>query len=64
MQINSYNSKGRAGENIFEQMDREFDSGRFYGLEYVVEELKATKNKEYSEEGSFDWFGLNDLTRM
>lgn len=65
MKATSYsNSKSPAGSDIFEQLDREFDSGRFYGLEYIVEELKIEKTRDYSADNSFDWHGLNDLTRM
>lgn len=64
MQTTNYYRTGADSADIFEQFDREFNCGRVYGLEYILEELKTAKTKEPSSDSSFDWFGLNDLTRM
>ncbi len=64
MQTTNYYRTDAGNSDILEQLDREFDNGRVYGLEYILEDLKMTKTKEQSSDHSFDWFGLNDLTRM
>ncbi len=64
MKSSNYNNiRGSAVSEIFEQLGKEFNSDRFYGLEYIVEDLMKDKSGEYPVNNSFDWFGLNDLTR-
>ena len=64
MKSSNYNkSRGSAVSDIIEQLGKEFNSDRFYGLEYIVEDLMKDKIRECPVSNSHDWFGLNDLTR-
>lgn len=64
MKSSNYNTnRGPARAEIFEQLGKEFNSGRFYGLEYIVDDLMKNKTREHSVNSSCDWFGLYDLTR-
>lgn len=45
--------------NIIESMNRAFDNGSFYGLEYVLDELDVQKSIPKTQ-NPVDWFGFWD----
>ena len=45
--------------NIIESMSQAFDNGKFYGLEYVLDELVSEKPAP-ANRNTIDWFGATD----
>lgn len=45
--------------NIIESMNKAFDNGNFYGLEYVLDELDV-KMPPPKKQNAVDWFGFWD----
>jgi hypothetical protein len=45
--------------NIVDSMNKAFDNGNFYGLEYVLDELVRVKPRP-DNQITVDWFGAAD----
>jgi hypothetical protein len=45
--------------NIVAPMNKAFDNGNFYGLEYVLDELVRVKSRS-DNQNTVDWFGAAD----
>ena len=54
----SQNSDAQSN-NIIESMNKAFDNGSFYGLEYVLDELDVKKPLP-KKQNVVDWFGFWD----
>lgn len=45
--------------NLIESMNQAFDNGKFYGMEYVLDELDSEKPAP-ANQNTIDWFGATD----
>ncbi len=48
--------------DLFEQIDQEFNDQDVYGLQYILDDLLPDYVDQTQEKPSIDWYGLVDLT--
>ncbi|MCF6203629.1 MAG: hypothetical protein L3J59_08165 [Methylococcaceae bacterium] len=48
--------------DLFEQIDQEFNDQDFYGLQYILDDLFPDYADQVQKKPSIDWYGLVDLT--
>lgn len=48
--------------DLFEQMDQEFNHQDFYGLQYIIDDLIHDSITQPEEKTTTDWYGLDDLS--
>lgn len=48
--------------DLFEQIDQEFNDQGCYGLQFVLDDLAEEFGVQHHEPPATDWYGLTDLT--
>lgn len=48
--------------DLFEQIDQEFNGQDVYGLQYILDDLLPDYVDQTQEKPLIDWYGLVDLT--